>query len=77
VGDVISCQCGKLVKSAGFDAVMAELVAAPPDVPVVLDMVRPIPDRDVDFASLSEDTARLVFSRCALTAHARGKEQRT
>jgi len=66
VGDVIVRVNGKLVKSAGFDAVMAELVAAPPDVPVVLDMVRPIPDRDVDFASLSEEEQKARYRQAGV-----------
>ena len=53
VGDQILRINGKLVKSAGFDAIMAELVAAEGE--VVLDLARPIPDRDVDFGSLTEE----------------------
>jgi len=52
VGDEVVRVNGKLVKTAGFEAVMAELVAAEGD--VTMDMARPIPDRDIDFASLSE-----------------------
>jgi len=53
VGDEILRINGQLVKSAGFDAVMGALVAAEGE--VTLTMARPIPDRDVDFAALSED----------------------
>jgi predicted esterase len=53
VGDEIVRVNGKLVKSSGFDAVMAELIAAEGE--VSLTMARPIPDRDIDFATLSEE----------------------
>jgi len=64
VGDVITRVNGKLVKSAGFDGVMGELVAADGD--VVLDMIRPIPDRDVDFATLSEEEQKARYMQAGV-----------
>eukprot|EP00277_Geminigera_cryophila_P033637 CAMPEP_0173130894 /NCGR_PEP_ID=MMETSP1102-20130122/60312_1 /TAXON_ID=49646 /ORGANISM="Geminigera sp., Strain Caron Lab Isolate" /LENGTH=509 /DNA_ID=CAMNT_0014042097 /DNA_START=1 /DNA_END=1530 /DNA_ORIENTATION=+ len=52
---------GKLVKTAGFDAVMAELVAAEGE--VTLTLARPIPDRDIDFSTLSEAEQAARYSR--------------
>ena len=51
-GDEILRVNGKLLMTAGFDAVMGDLIAAEGE--VELTMARPIPDRDVDFATLSE-----------------------
>jgi len=51
VGDQIVRINGQLVRTQGFDQVMESLVAAESE--VELKMVRPIPDRDADWASLS------------------------
>lgn len=59
VGDEILRVNGKLLKSAGFDSIMADLVAAEGE--VELTMARPIPDRDVDFASLSEEEQKARY----------------
>jgi len=61
IGDEIVRINGKLLKSAGFDAIMSELIAAEGD--ITLSMARPIPDRDVDFDTLSEDEQRARYSR--------------
>jgi len=60
-GDEIVRVNGKLVKSAGFEAVMAELVAAEGE--VSLNLQRPIPDRDIDFSTLSDEEQAARYSR--------------
>ena len=58
-GDEILRVNGKQLMTAGFDAVMGELIAAEGD--VELTMARPIPDRDVDFATLSEEEQKARY----------------
>lgn len=64
VGDEILRVNGKLVKSAGFDAVMQGMMAA--EGSVTLTMARPIADRDVDFATLSEEEQAARYRRAGV-----------
>jgi len=60
VGDQIVRVNGEFAKNVGFDAVMDMIVKA--DSEVELDMVRPIPDRKADWATLSEDEQQQRYS---------------
>lgn len=60
MGDQIVRVNGELVRAAGFDAVMEQLKKA--DSKVTLSMVRPIPDRKADWATLSAEEQQARYS---------------